>query len=36
MTSHAVDELVVLQPSGDFLEGAASFLQKRDPEFRGR
>jgi anti-anti-sigma regulatory factor len=23
MTSHAVDELVVLQPSGDFLEGAA-------------
>jgi anti-anti-sigma factor len=23
MTSHAVDELVVLQPSGDLLEGAA-------------
>jgi anti-anti-sigma regulatory factor len=23
MTSHAVDDLVVLQPSGDFLEGAA-------------
>ena len=23
MISHAVDELVVLQPSGDFLEGAA-------------
>ena len=23
MTSHAVDELVVLQPSGDFLEGTA-------------
>jgi anti-anti-sigma regulatory factor len=23
MTSHAVDELVVLQPSGDFLEGVA-------------
>lgn len=23
MTSHAADELVVLQPSGDFLEGAA-------------
>jgi anti-anti-sigma regulatory factor len=23
MTSHAIDDLVVLQPSGDFLEGAA-------------
>jgi len=23
VTSHAVDELIVLQPSGDFLEGAA-------------
>jgi len=23
MTSHAVDELIVLQPSGDFLEGTA-------------
>jgi anti-anti-sigma regulatory factor len=23
MTSHAVDELVVLQPSGDFIEGVA-------------
>jgi len=26
----------VLFSSADFLEGAASFLQKRDPEFRGR
>jgi anti-anti-sigma regulatory factor len=30
MTSHAIDELVVLQPSGDFLEGAACDQLERD------
>jgi anti-anti-sigma factor len=30
MTSHAVDELVVLQPSGDFLEGATCDALERE------